>query len=75
MSTYLTQDEINSIINEIKIEQNEKRNLEKKIKQLDKSIKNKEDILFKYCNHSKEIDRTYYGERTQYYCSICSQYL
>lgn len=75
MSGYLTMKEIEVIKDEINRENNYIMELHCQIKATEKRIREKQDLLYKYCLHQKEIDRSYYGERTQYYCSICNQYL
>lgn len=48
--------------------------LNKHIRKLEKLIILIDNKLAKKCNHDWIIDHSYFGEHTQYMCSVCSLY-
>ena len=71
MSNYLSDQEIETIKNEINKDYNYLRHLEIQVKKISTDIQNKKDFLVKNCRHNKLIDRTNSGEHTEYYCDRC----
>lgn len=75
MSCYLSVAEINTLKYCIDQEYMQIEELKKNILFAENNIKNVKQILYKYCNHNRQIDRHTVSERTEYYCVICEQSL
>ncbi len=69
--SFLTLEQINQIKVNINCMYKLLYDLENQAKMVRQIIDNEKMILYKHCNHIKEIDRTAYSEHTEFRCSVC----
>ena len=75
MTDKLSTEMINHSLAQIEDINNNIYDMKNNIKTLENTILNIRIYLKNNCNHNKIIDVTSYGEKTEYICSICQQYL
>lgn len=68
------EDSLEFIINEIQIKKNKLIELKNTKCNLEKEIEKLQDKLYKICKHQWIIDRSNYGEKTEYICTECLLY-
>ena len=68
MSSYMSNDEISTLVNSIVI-------MEEQIKALQQNIEIIKKVIISKCNHNMVIDHSFSNERTEYYCTKCLQNL
>lgn len=66
--------QILDLIEEKKKRNEEKIKLQKEINNVQNKINHIDKMIYFMCNHEWVIDRTNYGEHTEYYCNKCSFY-
>lgn len=74
MSTYLSEQEIKIINDEINSDYSQIEYFEYQIKKIKQNIELKRKYLVNHCNHTKKINHSNIGEHTEYYCIKCKSH-